>query len=83
MTNVAERQPNLASPWAPHRARTYLAVAAFTGLVFVGMTIGVGVGLIEPTFTSDVVANLLFGIPAILVPLVLLWEAPGENRTRV
>jgi hypothetical protein len=83
VTNVAERQPNLASPWAPHRARTYLAVAAFTGLVFVGMTIGVGVGLIEPTFTSDVVANLLFGIPAILVPLVLLWDAPGENRTRV
>ena len=31
----------------------------------------------------DVVANLLFGIPVILVPLVMLWDAPGENRTRL
>jgi hypothetical protein len=46
------------------------------------MTIGVGIGVIEPTFTSDVVANLLFGIPAILIPLVLLWDAPGEHRMR-
>ncbi len=61
----------------------YLGAALFTGLVFVGMTIGgVGVGLIEPTFTSDVIANLLFGIPAILIPLVLLWDVPGEHRMR-
>ena len=47
------------------------------------MTVGVGTGLIEPTFTSDVIANLLFGVPVILVPLVLLWDAPGENRSRL
>ena len=64
MTNSGEREPNLARPWAPHRLGIYLAVAMFTGVVFVGMTVGVGAGLIEPTFTSDVVANLLFGIPA-------------------
>ncbi|HNM86639.1 MAG TPA: emopamil-binding protein [Mycobacterium sp.] len=83
MTNSGEREPNLARPWAPHRLGIYLAVAMFTGVVFVGMTVGVGAGLIEPTFTSDVVANLLFGIPVILLPLVILWEAPGENRTRL
>ncbi len=83
MTNVVAREPNLVNPWAPHRVRMYLGAALFTGLVFVGMTVGgVGVGLIEPTFTSDVIANLLFGIPAILIPLVLLWDAPGEHRMR-
>ena len=42
-----------------------------------------GLGLIEPTFTSDVICNLLFGIPVILLPLVILWDAPGENRSRL
>ena len=80
---MSEREPNLAQPWAPHRKRIYLAVGGFTGLVFGGMTIGVGTGLIEPTFASDVIANLLFGVPVILVPFVLLWDAPGENRSRL
>jgi hypothetical protein len=80
---MSDRESNFAQPWAPHRKRIYLAVALFTGLVFGAMTIGVGVGLIEPTFTSDVVVNLLFGVPVILLPLVLLWDAPGENRTRL
>lgn len=77
------RAPNLAQPWAPHRRRIYLGVAAWTSLVFVGMTVGVGTGLIEPTFTSDVIANVMFGLPVILLPLVLLWDAPGEHRTRL
>lgn len=76
-------EPNLAQPWAPHRLRIYVATAALTAIVFVVMTVGVGVGLIAPTFTADIVANLLFGIPVILLPLVLLWDAPGENRTRL
>src|SRR6187200_599669 len=80
---MSDREPNFAQPWAPHRKRIYLAVALCTGLVFGALTIGVGVGLIEPTFTSDVVVNLLFGVPVILLPLVLLWDAPGENRTRL
>jgi hypothetical protein len=80
---MSEREPNFAQPWAPHRKRIYLAVAAFTTVVFGGMTIGVGTGLIEPTFASDVVANLLFGVPVILVPLVLFWNGPGENRSRL
>jgi hypothetical protein len=77
------REPNFARPIAPHRLRIYLGVALLTTLVFVAMTIGVGLGLIEPTFTSDVIANLLFGVPVLLVPLALLWDAPGEKRSRL
>jgi hypothetical protein len=80
---MSEREPDFGQPWAPHRKRIYLAVAAFTGLVFGVMTVGVGFGLIEPTFTSDVICNLLFGVPVILLPLVLLWDAPGEERSRL
>jgi hypothetical protein len=83
MTNIVEREPDLARPWAPHRARIYLGVAMFTTVVFLTMTVGIGVGVIEPTFTSDVFANLLFGVPVILLPLVILWDAPGEQRTRL
>ena len=78
-----DRAPNFAQPWAPHRRRIYLSVAAWTSLVFVAMTVGVGVGLIEPTFTSDVIANVLFGVPVIVLPLVILWNAPGESRSRL
>jgi hypothetical protein len=77
------REPNFARPVAPHRGRIYLGVALWTTVVFLGMTVGVELGVIAPTFTSDVVANLLFGIPVLLVPLVLLWNAPGENRSRL
>ena len=85
MTTTIDPEPDFARPWAraPHRARIYLGTALFTTLVFGGMTVGVAAGLIAPTFTADVVVNLLFGIPVILLPLVLLWDAPGENRTRL
>ncbi|OBI83146.1 emopamil-binding protein [Mycobacterium sp. E740] len=83
MTTTLEKEPNLAQPWAPHRVKIYFAVTAITGVVFVGMTIGVGVGLIKPTFTADVIANLLFGVPVILLPFVLLWEGKGAPRTRL
>jgi len=80
---MSDREPNFARPIAPHRLRIYLGVAMLTTLVFVAMTVGVGIGLIEPTFTSDVIANLLFGVPVLLVPLALLWDGPGENRSRL
>ena len=80
---MSDREPNFARPWARHRVRIYLGVAMLTGLVFVVMTVGVGVGLIKPTVTADVVANLLFGIPVLVLPLVILWDAPGENRSRL
>ena len=83
MTTVDHSEPNLARPWAPHRARMYVGTGLFAGTMFALMTVGVATGLIEPTFTADVVANLLFGIPVLLVPLVMLWDAPGENRSRL
>ena len=83
MTTVDEHQVDFARPWAPHRARIYLGTALFTTVMFVGTTIGVATGLVAPTFTTDVIVNLLFGIPVILLPFVLLWDAPGENRTRI
>lgn len=48
------------------------------------MTIDVQIGFIAPTFTADVIANLLLGIPVILVPLVLLGmplERTGREST--
>jgi hypothetical protein len=83
MTTIDEHLPNLAQPWAPHRRRIYTGTALFTIVMFLGMTVGVEAGLVPPTFAVDVIANMLFGIPVILVPLALLWDAPGERRTRL
>jgi hypothetical protein len=83
MTTADEREPDFAQPWAPHRLRIYTATLIFTGAVFVLVTIGVSVGIIEPSFTTDVITNLIFGIPVLLLPFVILWNAPGEKRTRL
>jgi hypothetical protein len=83
MAEISEAEPNFAQPWAPHRLRIYTATALFTAVVFVLMTVGVSLDVIPPSFTVDVIANLLFGIPVILLPLVILWDAPGEKRTRL
>src|ERR1044072_4858406 len=83
MTTLETHEPNFARPVAPHRGRIYLGVGLLTGLVFLGMTIGVQAGLIAPSLTADVLAKLLFGVPGLLVPLLILWSRPGENRTRL
>jgi hypothetical protein len=74
-------RPDLARPFAPHRLKIYVVMFSFVGAVFVFMTVAVGTGLIAPTLTADVVANLIFGIPVIVLPFVLLWKAPGERRS--
>ncbi|BBZ29633.1 hypothetical protein MMAD_39280 [Mycolicibacterium madagascariense] len=76
----SDPMPNLARPWAPHRRRTYLALTALTGVAFTGVVLGVGLHWLPPTFTVDVVANLLFGVPVILLPLVYFWTGRGEHR---
>jgi hypothetical protein len=83
MTAEQAIEPRLARPWAPHRARIYVGTAAFTGFVFVVMTVAVATGLVKPTFAADVVVNVLFGVPVLVLPLVILWDAPGENRSRL
>lgn len=83
MTAVQDPEIDFASPWAPHRLRIYAGTGVFVGIMFVLLTVAVSVHLIPPTFTVDVIANLIFGIPVMLLPFVILWRAPGEHRTRV
>ena len=86
MTAVAETgntEPALAQPWAPHRRRAYIALTAMTGFAFTAAVVGVGTGLLPPSFTVDVVANLAFGLPVIVLPLVYFWTGHGEQRTRL
>ena len=80
ITRETELRPPLV---APHRARIYLGTALFTIAMFVRHDDRSRHGVIAPTFTSDVIVNLIFGVPVILLPLVILWDAPGENRTRL
>jgi hypothetical protein len=80
---ASDHEPNLAQPWAAHRRRTYLLLTAFTGVAFVLVVAGVGLRVLPPTFTVDVIANLLFGVPMILIPLVYFWTGRGEHRPRL
>jgi hypothetical protein len=63
--------------------KIFSVMFSFVGVVFVFMTIASGLGLVAPTMTVDVVANLVFGIPVIVLPFILLWKAPGEQRSRL
>lgn len=51
--------------------------------MFVFMTIAEATGLLPPTLPVDVAANLIFGTPVILFPLILFWKARGERRSRL
>jgi hypothetical protein len=75
--------PELARPFAPHRQRTYIGLLSVVGFVFVFMTIAEATGLLPPTLAVDVAANLIFGIPVLLLPLILFWKARGEQRSRL
>jgi hypothetical protein len=83
VTTPEIHEPDFAQPWAPHRLRVYKATAMFTFAMFALVTVGVAVGLLKPTFTVDVVVNLIFGIPVLLLPLVILWDGPDERRSRL
>lgn len=65
--------PELARPFAPHRQRAYIGLLAVVGAVFVFMTIAKATRLLPPTLAVDVAANLIFGIPVLLLPLILFW----------
>jgi hypothetical protein len=77
------REPDFFRPVAPQRLKAYIVLFTVVGVVFVGTTIGVGTGLLSPSFTLDVTANLLFGLPVIVLPIVLFWKAAGEQRSRL
>ena len=80
---LPENEPNLAQPWAAHRKRTYLLLTAVTGVAFVLAVAGVGLRVLPPNFTVDVIANLAFGVPVILLPLVYFWTGRGEHPPRL
>jgi hypothetical protein len=75
--------PELARPFAPHRLRAYIGLLSAVGAVFVCMTIAQATGLLPPSRTVDVVANVIFGVPVIVLPCILLWKARGEQRSRL
>lgn len=77
------QSPELARPFAPHRLRAYVALLSIVGVVFVFMTVAEGTGLLPPTRSVDVAANLIFGVPVIVLPLILFWKARGEQRSRL
>lgn len=70
----------LARPFHPWRLRRYAAAGALTTVVFTATTVGVGTGVLEPTFTLDVIANLLLAVPILGIPVLALVNAPGEHR---
>jgi hypothetical protein len=75
--------PELARPFAPHRQRAYVGLLSVVGAVFVFMTIAEATRILPRSLTVDVAANLLFGIPVLLMPLILFWKARGEQRSRL
>jgi hypothetical protein len=75
--------PELARPFAPNRLRAYVVLLSVVGLAFVFMTVAEATRLLPPTLTVDVAANLIFGIPVVLLPLILFWKARGEQRSRL
>jgi hypothetical protein len=44
MTTAEVTEPSLARPWAPHRARIYVATGLFAGTIFTLMTVAVATG---------------------------------------
>jgi hypothetical protein len=78
---VASHTLNLARPFAPHRLKVYLGGLMVLTLFTLIPTIGCEVGFIKPTFTVDLIGNIVLTFPSWLVPLVVLWDAPGESRT--
>jgi hypothetical protein len=78
---MPERNPILARPFARQRLTVYLFGLIVLTLFTLIPTIGIEVGLIKPNFAVDVIGNIVLAVPSWLVPLIVLWDAPDENRT--
>jgi hypothetical protein len=78
---MSTAEPNLARPFAPHRLRIYLSAVGFLALFWIVMTLGPQSGAIPASFTTDVIANVIFTVPFVGLPLVVFWDAPGEQRS--
>ncbi|NDJ91472.1 emopamil-binding protein, partial [Mycolicibacter kumamotonensis] len=80
---MQDHETDFARPWAPHRLRIYTGTALFVLGMFLLLTIAISLRIIPASFRVDVIANMIFGIPVMLLPFVILWEAPGEHRGRL
>jgi hypothetical protein len=78
---MPEHVLNLARPFAPHRLKIYCGGLVVLTLFTLVPTIGMELGFIKPTFTVDVLGNIVLALPSWLVPLVVWWDGPGEHRT--
>jgi hypothetical protein len=63
---------DLARPFTPSRLRLYLAIASLQGLVTLICAAGVGTGVLRPTRSLDVVANIFNFIPMVLLPVLVV-----------
>lgn len=72
---------NLSRPFSPRRLRIYIGSVIFLGVFWLVMTLGPEFRIIPATFTVDVIANMIFTIPFVFLPLICLWNSPNENRT--
>jgi hypothetical protein len=68
-------------PFAPHRLRIYVLGAVVETLFLMVPTVGVQSGWLAPTLALDITANIILTVPFVFLPAVVLWDAPGENRT--
>jgi hypothetical protein len=78
---MPEHVLNLTRPFAPRRLKIYCGGLVVLTLFTLVPTIGMELGFIKPTFTVDVLGNIVLALPSWLVPLVVWWDGPGEHRT--
>lgn len=79
---MIEHLLNVARPFAPRRLKIYCGGLIVLTLSTLVPTVGMEVGLIKPTFTVDVLGNIVLALPSWLVPLVVWWDGPGSTAHR-
>jgi hypothetical protein len=78
---LTEPTVDLARPFTPGRLKVYLTIATAQSIVTLVCAIAVGTGVLEPTRTVDVVANVFNFLPMIALPVaVFLLVEPGVRR---
>jgi hypothetical protein len=78
---MPDRDFNPARPFAAQRLNVYIGGLIVLSVFTLIPTIGMQFDVIKPTFTVDVVGNIVLALPSWLVPLIVRWDVPGENRT--
>ncbi|OBH62429.1 hypothetical protein A5686_18920 [Mycobacterium sp. E2479] len=69
-------------PFAPRPLKIYCGGLLVLTLFTLVPTIGMEVGFIKPTFTVDVLGNIVLALPSWLVPLVAGGTVRGSTAHR-